>query len=157
MGRSEALPKSFFGAIDAKHRVPETTSCLSAPSRSLGRSSLLMILDSTCSTLARSSPSWESMLPRFFGIIGARKRRNWQPDTTNFWVYHLLPAVAESQPPRDEIGSVWMAVGIAFGIWRTKGFTKQLSFEVPPRTRPCALLDCIRCLRPDDGHARNGE
>jgi hypothetical protein len=31
-----------------------------------------------------------------------------------------------------KIGSVWMAVGIAFGIWRTKGFTKQLSFEVPP-------------------------
>jgi hypothetical protein len=30
------------------------------------------------------------------------------------------------------VGSIWMAAGIAFGIWKTKGFRQQLSFEMPP-------------------------
>jgi hypothetical protein len=31
-----------------------------------------------------------------------------------------------------KIGAVWMLVGIAFGVWKTRGFTNPLSFEVPP-------------------------
>ena len=34
--------------------------------------------------------------------------------------------------PAMKIGAIWMAVGIVFGLWRTRAFTKQLSFEVPP-------------------------
>ena len=29
-------------------------------------------------------------------------------------------------------GAIWMAVGIAFGAWKTRGFREELSFEVPP-------------------------
>jgi putrescine importer len=29
------------------------------------------------------------------------------------------------------VGSIWMILGIAFGVWKTKGFREQLSFEVP--------------------------
>jgi hypothetical protein len=29
-------------------------------------------------------------------------------------------------------GSIWMAAGIAFGIWKTNWFRKSLSFEIPP-------------------------
>jgi hypothetical protein len=34
--------------------------------------------------------------------------------------------------PAIIVGSIWMAAGIAFGIWKTNGFRKQLSFELPP-------------------------
>ena len=30
------------------------------------------------------------------------------------------------------LGSIWMLAGIAFGVWKTRGFREQLSFEVPP-------------------------
>ena len=30
------------------------------------------------------------------------------------------------------VGSIWMLAGILFGIWKTRGFREQLSFEVPP-------------------------
>jgi hypothetical protein len=29
-------------------------------------------------------------------------------------------------------GSIWMAAGIAFGVWKTAGFRKEMSFEIPP-------------------------
>jgi len=29
------------------------------------------------------------------------------------------------------VGSIWMIAGIAFGVWKTKGFREPLSFEVP--------------------------
>jgi len=35
-----------------------------------------------------------------------------------------------SQPAKI-VGSIWMLAGIAFGVWKTRGFREQLSFEVP--------------------------
>jgi hypothetical protein len=29
------------------------------------------------------------------------------------------------------VGGVWMAVGVAFGIWKTRWFREPLSFEMP--------------------------
>jgi hypothetical protein len=34
--------------------------------------------------------------------------------------------------PAIVVGSIWMAAGIAFGLWKTRGFREQLSFEIPP-------------------------
>jgi putrescine importer len=34
--------------------------------------------------------------------------------------------------PAMIVGSIWMAAGIAFGVWKTHGFRDQLSFEAPP-------------------------
>jgi hypothetical protein len=31
------------------------------------------------------------------------------------------------------VGSIWMAIGIAFGAWKTKGFRGELvNFDLPP-------------------------
>jgi hypothetical protein len=40
------------------------------------------------------------------------------------WVNLSRPAII--------VGSIWMAAGIAFGVWKTKGFRETLSFEAPP-------------------------
>ena len=40
------------------------------------------------------------------------------------WVNLSRPAII--------VGSIWMAAGIAFGVWKTRGFREQLSFEIPP-------------------------
>jgi len=33
--------------------------------------------------------------------------------------------------PAKILGTVWMGLGIAFGIWKTNWFRKHLSFELP--------------------------
>jgi uncharacterized membrane protein YccF (DUF307 family) len=33
--------------------------------------------------------------------------------------------------PAQIVGSIWMILGIAFGIWKTRWFREPLSFEVP--------------------------
>ena len=40
------------------------------------------------------------------------------------WINLSRPAII--------VGSIWMAAGIAFGVWKTRGFREQLSFELPP-------------------------
>jgi putrescine importer len=34
-------------------------------------------------------------------------------------------------PPAKIAGTIWLCVGIAYGAWKTSGFRKQISFEVP--------------------------
>ncbi|HKN24400.1 MAG TPA: APC family permease [Candidatus Acidoferrum sp.] len=133
MGRSEALPKSFFGAIDAKHRVPRNNVLFVGAVALIG--SFLLTYDLGLNMLNFGA------LIAFMGVNAAaflryywraeeKKLGNLIPPIFGFVICFLL--WLNLSHPAMKIGSVWMAVGIAFGIWRTKGFTKQLSFEVPP-------------------------
>jgi putrescine importer len=133
MGRSEALPKSFFGAIDAKHHVPRNNVLFVGAIALVG--SFLLTYDLGLNMLNFGA------LIAFMGVNAAaflryywraeeKKLGNLIPPIFGFIICFLL--WLNLSHPAMKIGSVWMAVGIAFGIWRTKGFTKQLSFEVPP-------------------------
>ena len=133
MGRSEALPKSFFGAIDAKHRVPRNNVLFVGAIALVG--SFLLTYDLGLNMLNFGA------LIAFMGVNAAaflryywraeeKKLGNLIPPIFGFIICFLL--WLNLSHPAMKIGSVWMAVGIAFGIWRTRGFTKQLSFEVPP-------------------------
>jgi amino acid transporter len=133
MGRSEALPKSFFGAIDAKHHVPRNNVLFVGTVALVG--SFLLTYDLGLNMLNFGA------LIAFMGVNAAaflryywraeeKKLGNLIPPIFGFIICFLL--WLNLSHPAMKIGSVWMAVGIAFGIWRTKGFTKQLSFEVPP-------------------------
>ena len=33
--------------------------------------------------------------------------------------------------PAKMLGSIWMIVGVAFGLWKTRGFREPLTFEAP--------------------------
>ena len=37
-------------------------------------------------------------------------------------------------PPAKIAGTIWVAIGIAYGAWKTSGFRKEMSFEVPPES-----------------------
>ena len=133
MGRSEALPKSFFGAIDAKHHVPRNNVLFVGAVALIG--SFLLTYDLGLNMLNFGA------LIAFMGVNAAaflryywraeeKKLGNLIPPIFGFIICLLL--WLNLSHPAMKIGSIWMAVGIAFGIWKTKGFTKQLSFEVPP-------------------------
>ncbi len=30
------------------------------------------------------------------------------------------------------LGSIWMGLGVAYGVWKTRGFRTSMNFELPP-------------------------
>jgi amino acid transporter len=133
MGRSEALPKSFFGAIDAKHRVPRNNVLFVGAIALVG--SFLLTYDLGLNMLNFGA------LIAFMGVNAAafvryywraeeKKMGNLIPPIFGFIICFLL--WLNLSRPAKFYGSIWMAAGILFGIWKTKGFREQLSFEVPP-------------------------
>src|SRR5579884_3789454 len=162
MGRSNALPKSFFGAVDAKHGVPRNNVFL-VGAIALGGAFLLELIAGYKKYALGGSPLSQDTvmnilnggeayglgaemlnfgaLIAFMGVnvaaflryyVRAKERR----------LIHLVPPVLgfaiclglwlNLSRPAMIAGSVWMAAGILYGIWKTSGFRQQLSFEVPP-------------------------
>jgi putrescine importer len=132
MGRSNALPKSFFGAIDPKHRVPRNNVLFVGAIALVG--SFLLSYDLGLNMLNFGA------LIAFMGVNAAaflryywraqeKKMVNLIPPVIGFIICLLLWTNLSGQAMK--LGSIWMAAGIVFGIWKTDWFRKPLSFEVP--------------------------
>ena len=131
MGRSNALPKSFFGAVDAKHRVPRNNVFFIGTIVLLGSFVLSYGLGAEMLNFGA--------LIAFMGVNAAAFLRYYvrEPEKK---LTHLLPPVLgfliclglwlNLSRPAMIAGSVWMALGIAFGVWKTRGFRNPLSFEI---------------------------
>jgi amino acid transporter len=133
MGRSDALPKSFFGYIDPKHHIPRNNVIFVGAIALVG--SFLLTYDLGLNMLNFGA------LIAFMGVNAAAfLRYYWRAEEKK--VGHFIPPVlgfviclllwTHLSHAAMKLGGIWMAAGIAFGLWRTRGFTKQLSFEVPP-------------------------
>ena len=133
MGRSNALPKSFFGAVEPKHRIPRNNVLFVGAIALVG--SFLLSYDLGLNMLNFGA------LIAFMGVNAAAfLRYYWRAKEKELW--NLVPPVVgfiiclllwlNLSHPAMKIGGLWMAVGIAFGAWKTRGFREKLSFEVPP-------------------------
>jgi putrescine importer len=132
MGRSNALPKSFFGKVDPKHQVPRNNVMF------IG---VIVLVGSFFLTYGRGIELLNfGALIAFMGVNAAafmryfvhgREKRvaNFIPPVLGFFI--CLGLWWSLSMPAKILGSVWMALGIAFGIWKTRGFRQELSFEAP--------------------------
>ena len=133
MGRSEALPKSFFGAIDAKHHVPRNNVLFVGAIALIG--SFVLTYDLGLNMLnfgaliAFMGVNLAAFL-RYYVRAQEKKLSNLVPPVLGFFI--CLALWLNLSRPAKLYGSIWMAAGILFGIWKTRGFRKQLSFELPP-------------------------
>lgn len=133
MGRSEALPKSFFGAIDAKHHVPRNNVLFVGAIALIG--SFLLTYDLGLNMLnfgaliAFMGVNFAAFL-RYYVRAAEKKLTYLAPPVLGFII--CLALWLNLSRPAKLYGSIWMAAGILFGIWKTKGFREQLSFELPP-------------------------
>jgi len=133
MGRGNAIPKSFFGAIEPKRRIPRNNVLFVG---------FFALVGSTFLTFERAAELLNfGALLAFMGVNAAsfvryflRERRR---DISNFLVpicgftVCLLLWLNLSKPAKIA-GVVWMALGIAYGAYRTRGFKAELvSFDVP--------------------------
>ena len=133
MGRSNALPKSFFGAVDPKHHIPKNNVIF------IG---VIVLVGSFFLTYGRGIELLNfGALIAFVGVNASAFMRYFvrapEKKVMNFIVPVLGSFICAGlwwnlSVKAKILGSIWMLVGIAFGVWKTRGFREQLSFEVPP-------------------------
>ena len=133
MGRSNALPKSFFGAVDPKHHIPRNNVLFIGAIVLMGAFFItyeqgigLLNFGALIAFMGVNA----SAFMRYFVHSTQKKIMNFVPPVLGFlvcaWMWWHLSLRARI------LGTIWMTVGIAFGVWKTRGFREPLSFEVPP-------------------------
>ncbi len=132
MGRSNALPKSFFGAVDARHRVPRNNVIFVGAIALAGSFFLSYGLGAEMlnfgALIAFMGVNAAAFL-RYYVREPEKKLLNLLPPVLGFFI--CLALWLNLSNPAKIVGSIWMVLGIAFGIWKTKWFRIPLSFEVP--------------------------
>src|SRR5438445_2919224 len=142
MGRSSALPKSFFGAVDPKRRIPRNN-VLFVGALALAGAFLLPAVAGVATgyELGANLLNFGALIA-FMGVNAAafvryyvraqeKKLGNLVPPILGFFICFLLWWNLSTKA--RVFGALWMAVGIAFGAWKTRGFRGDLvNFELPP-------------------------
>jgi len=134
MGRSDAIPKKFFGAIHPRTRIPANNVLFVGVIALIG--AFLITYDNGAELLNFGA------LIAFMGVNLA--------SLTHYYIRGADRSLAQLIPPVLGFficlfiwihlsnlaliaGSVWMAIGIAYGAWKTRGFQGSLvNFDLPP-------------------------
>jgi len=131
MGKSNALPKSFFGAVHTKNQVPrnnvifiEGIVLLGAFLLSYARGIEMLNFGALIAFMGVNLAAFM----RYF-VHGEKKLTNFFPPLLGFFI--CLGLWWNLSKPALILGAIWMLAGIAFGAWKTRLFREQLSFEVP--------------------------
>jgi putrescine importer len=156
MGRSNALPKSFFGAVDPKNHVPRNSVIFVGIVALLGAFLLEIVAGFRTYSLSGTALTWETMkkilnggeayglgaemlnfgaLIAFMGVNVAALLRYFVRSEEKK-IGNLVPPILgfliclglwlNLSRPAMIVGSIWMAAGIIFGGIRTKGFRANL-------------------------------
>ena len=142
MGRSNALPKSFFGAVDPKRHVPRNNVVFVGALALAGAFLLPAVAgEATGYELGANLLNFGALIA-FMGVNAAafvryylreqeKKLGNLVPPILGFVICFLLWWNLSTKA--RIFGALWMIVGIAFGAWKTRGFRSGLvDFELPP-------------------------
>jgi amino acid transporter len=143
MGRGGALPKSFFGAIEPIRRVPRNNILVVGGFALAGAGILEYFanrLGGGAYEIGAEALNFGAFIA-FMGVNAASFVHDWRNGRRTLsglsvpvlgflicgfiWAHLSRPALV--------LGTTWMAVGIAYGAVRTRGFRADLvTFEVPP-------------------------
>jgi len=136
MGRSNALPRSFFGAIDRNRRIPRNNVIFVGLVAVAGAFLLSY-------GLAAEMLNFGALLA-FMGVNAAAFVRYYMRSSEKRLANLVLPISGLTiclllwlnlSQAAIRAGVIWMIVGIAFGAWKTRGFrTGLINFEVPSET-----------------------
>jgi len=134
MGRSSALPKSFFGAVDPKRHVPRNNvifvgviALAGAFLISYGLGAEMLNFGALIAFMGVNAAAFM----RYFVRTEDKKLSNLIPPVLGFLICLLL--WLNLSTPAKIAGVIWMVVGIGFGAWKTRGFRGNLiDFELPP-------------------------
>ena len=136
MGRGNAIPKSFFGVIEPKRRIPRNNVLFVGA---------LALIGSQVISFERGVELLNfGALLAFMGVNVAALTRYYLRERQKKWTNLVPPALGflvclllwlNLSWPAKVLGTAWVVAGIAYGAYRTRGFQSQLvTFEVPEET-----------------------
>ncbi len=133
MGRSNALPRKFFGAIEPKRKIPRNSVLFVGAIALVGAFVLNYDLGAEMlnfgALIAFMGVNLAAFL-RFYVRADVKKISNLIPPVVGFLVCFLL--WINLSHIAQIAGAIWMAAGIGYGAWRTKWFKGELvDFNVP--------------------------
>ncbi|HKE30038.1 MAG TPA: hypothetical protein VKB88_47160 [Bryobacteraceae bacterium] len=133
MGRSNALPKSFFGAIEPIRGIRHNNVFFVGAVSLMGAFSLDYDLGAEMLNFGA--------LIAFMGVNAAALVRYYIREPQRKMMNLILPVLRFAvclllwlnlSRTAQIAGSIWMAAGIAFGAWKTRGFRGELvNFDIP--------------------------
>jgi putrescine importer len=134
MGRSSAIPKSFFGVLDPVRQIPRNNVLFAGSLALLGALTInfergveLLNFGALIAFMGVNAAS----LVRYYVRAQKRGLGDLLPPICGFSICFLL--WWNLSRSAKTAGTVWMLVGLAYGAWRTRGFRGNLiSFELPP-------------------------
>jgi putrescine importer len=136
MGRSNGIPKKFFGAVDPKSRVPRNNVIFVGVIALLG--AILMKYDYgqgaellNFGALLAFMGVNVAALVRYY--IRAEKRNilNLLSPLLGFLICSFIWINLSSKALK--LGAIWMVIGITYGAIKTRGFQAELvNFDIPP-------------------------
>ena len=143
MGRGNALPKSFFGAIEPKRRIPRNN-IIAVGGFALVGAALLQFysgrLGGGAYEIGAECLNFGAIVA-FMGVNAAAFVHHLRHEKKRSLGGYVVPALGivicafiwvHLSKPALVLGFVWMTAGIAYGAVRTRGFRSELvTFEVP--------------------------
>jgi putrescine importer len=133
MGRSDGIPKKFFGALDPKNRIPRNNVIFVGAIALVG--AFLISYEKGTELLNFGA------LLAFMGVNAAAFVHYYLRANEKRWTDCVFPVLGfviclfiwrSLGPWAIVLGTVWMAVGIAYGAVKTKGFkTDLVRFDIP--------------------------
>lgn len=143
MGRDNAVPKSFFGQLDTKRRIPRNSVIFVGV---IALAGALLVAVSVGGHQVFSFQLGAEMLNfgAFIGFMGvnAAALRYYYLRAERKEIKHLIPPLLgfgiclflwiHLRWQAKVAGGAWMLIGIIYGSIKTRGFRTMLSFENPP-------------------------
>jgi putrescine importer len=143
MGRGNALPKSFFGKIEPKRRIPRNNIIAVGAFAFLGAAMLQFFSDRLgggAYEIGAECLNFGAFVA-FMGVNAAAFIHHLRSDKSTAFGGYIVPTLGflicgfiwlNLSHPALALGAVWMIAGIAYGAVRTRGFRSELvTFEVP--------------------------
>jgi hypothetical protein len=144
MGRGNALPKSFFGAIEPKRRIPRNNILIVGAFAFVGAGVLEFFsgrLGGGAYEIGAEALNFGAFIA-FMGVNAAAFVHYWLHGRSRKLSDLLVPVLGflicgfiwiHLSRPALILGTLWMAAGIAYGAVRTRGFRAELvTFDIPP-------------------------
>ena len=143
MGRSDAIPKSIFGVIEPKRRIPRNNILLVGAFALAGAGVLEFFankLGGGAYEIGAQALNFGAFIA-FMGVNAAAFVHYWLHGKVRTLSNFLVPVLGflicgfiwlNLSRPALILGAVWMIAGIAYGAIRTRGFKAELvNFDIP--------------------------
>jgi amino acid transporter len=130
MGREDAIPKKFFGVIDAKRFIPRNNVLFVGATTMVGVFVLSYQLTAEMLNFGAFIAFMGVNLSVFFHFfirVKSRKFINIVPPVIGFIFCFIIWINLRIQA--QIAGSIWILIGMIVGFIKTKGFRKSISFS----------------------------